>query len=410
MRTRLGDAVHGIAIGHSRLNRLKEAEFPRSVRRKGSIRIHEGRATVPRASAASEPDDSPKIAASHVTSRIAATRCRKRAVHSQSNAINRSLTINNHLGSCWEHTSKNQQNAPVTIATRPPRHSFRFRGRNFLALVLKPEQPLTAWFAELDEWLGRSPGFFTGKPLILDLAGLGFARADIAALIEELRGRAIRILGIEGADPATLDDALPPLLTGGRTSGSVEAIEAVDAIARRAKAAKQTAKRGAEPAKDSAEPIKDSAEPAKDSAEPAKDPAEAAKSAPASAPPARVLSLLVETPVRSGQTIMNPDGDVIILGAVASGAEVIAAGSIHVYGTLRGRALAGIYGAEGARIFCRRFEAELIAIGDHHKVTEDIDASLRQKPVQAWLSHNELKVASLDQTDKDKEAMKWRKS
>ena len=261
----------------------------------------------------------------------------------------------------------------MTIAARPPRHSFRFRGRNFLALVLKPEQPFPGWLEELDEWLTRSPGFFTGKPLILDLAGLTLARADIASLIEDLRKRTIRILGIEGADPATLDDALPPLLTGGRTSGSVEAIEAVEAVARRAQAAKEAAQGGAQPA-----------------------------------PPARVPSLLVETPVRSGQTIMNADGDVIILGSVASGAEVIAAGSIHVYGALRGRALAGVYGNAGARIFCRRFEAELVAIGDFHKVTEDIDAKLRQKPVQAWLADKELKVASLDQTDK--EAAKWRKS
>ena len=63
----------------------------------------------------------------------------------------------------------------MTIATRPPRHSFRFRGRNFLALVLKPETPRVAWLADLDQWLARSPGFFTGKPLILDLAGLDFA-------------------------------------------------------------------------------------------------------------------------------------------------------------------------------------------------------------------------------------------
>jgi len=267
--------------------------------------------------------------------------------------------------------------------------------------VLKPEQPLTGWFTELDEWLTRSPGFFTGKPIILDLAGLGFARADIAALIEELRGRAIRILGIEGADPAALDDELPPLLTGGRTSGSVEAIEAVDAIAKRAQAAKAGAKGAAAPAGGTPES-------AKGAAESGKGEAEAGKDAARSAGGARVPSLLVETPVRSGQSIMNPDGDVIILGSVASGAEIVAAGSIHVYGALRGRALAGIYGAEGARIFCRRFEAELIAIGDYHKVMEDIDAALRQKPVQAWLSDNELKVASLDQTDK--EALKWRKS
>ena len=119
-------------------------------------------------------------------------------------------------------------------------------------------------------------------------------------------------------------------------------------------------------------------------------------------------SLLVETPVRSGQAVINPDGDVIVLGSVASGAEVIAAGSIHVYGTLRGRALAGVYGSETARVFCRRFEAELIAIGGYYKVTEEIESSLRQKPVQAWVTGNELKIAALEQTDK--ETGPWRKS
>jgi septum site-determining protein MinC len=305
----------------------------------------------------------------------------------------------------------------VTIATRPPRHSFRFRGRNFLALVLKPEQPTSGWLAELDDWLTRSPGFFTGKPLILDLAGLDFSRDDIAGVIAELRNRSIRILGIEGTDPAILDDSLPPLLTGGRTSGSVEAIEAVEAVARRAQAAKEAATKeaaakeaaAAEAAKAAGEPAPTgSTEPAStDGAEPTQKPA-AAIAPDSTAAASRVPSLLVEAPVRSGQTIMNAEGDVIILGSVASGAEVIAAGSIHVYGALRGRALAGIYGNASARIFCRRFEAELVAISDFHKVTEDIEAALRQKPVQAWLADNELKVASLDQTDK--EAIKWRKS
>src|SRR5262249_60907544 len=87
--------------------------------------------------------------------------------------------------------------------------------------------PLHDWLAELDEWLARSPGFFGGKPLILDVAGLSFARDDIAAVIAELSNRSIRILGIEGADPSELDDTLPPLLSGGRTSGSVEAVGAI---------------------------------------------------------------------------------------------------------------------------------------------------------------------------------------
>ena len=58
-----------------------------------------------------------------------------------------------------------------------------------------------------------------------------------------------------------------------------------------------------------------------------------------------------------------PKGDVTVLGAIASGAEVVAGGSIHVYGALRGRAMAGADGNRDARIFCSRLEAELLAIG-----------------------------------------------
>ena len=257
----------------------------------------------------------------------------------------------------------------MTIATRPPRHSFRFRGRNFLALVLRPALPLSQWLSELDDWLGRSPGFFSGKPLILDLAGVSLEKAEIAELIADLAGRTVRILGIEGVEASTLDDTLPPLLTGGRTLGAVEVVEAVMPAQ---PAAGETPKSGQ------------------------------------AQPTSKVPSLLIETPVRSGQAVINPDGDVIILGSVASGAEIIAAGSIHVYGTLRGRALAGAYGSETARVFCRRFEAELIAIGEHYKVTEEIESHLRQKPVQAWLAGNDLKIAALDQTDK--ETGTWRKS
>jgi septum site-determining protein MinC len=269
----------------------------------------------------------------------------------------------------------------VTIATRPPRHSFRFRGRNFLALVLRPALPLTQWLSELDDWLGRSPGFFSGKPLILDLSGVSLDKAEIAKLISDLSGRTIRILGIEGVEASGLDDTLPPLLTGGRTLGAVEVAEAVTPAP---PASAETAK-------------SDQAQPATTTA-----------ITPLPSQASKVPSLLIETPVRSGQAVINPDGDVIILGSVASGAEIIAAGSIHVYGTLRGRALAGAYGSETARVFCRRFEAELVAIGEHYKVTEEIESHLRQKPVQAWLAGNDLKIAALDQTDK--ETATWRKS
>ncbi len=267
----------------------------------------------------------------------------------------------------------------MTIPTRPPRHSFRFRGRNFLALVLRPALPIAQWLSELDDWLARSPGFFSGKPLILDLAGVSLERPDIAGLIGELGERSIRIMGIEGVEASVLDASLPPLLTGGRTLGAVEVAEAVSPA----------------PANAAEAPKPDAAKPA-------------GAIAPLPSRARQGPSVLIETPVRSGQAVINPDGDVIVLGSVASGAEIIAAGSIHVYGTLRGRALAGAYGNETARVFCRRFEAELVAIGEHYKAIEDIESPLRQKPVQAWIVDNELKIAALEQPEK--ETGTWRKS
>jgi septum site-determining protein MinC len=91
--------------------------------------------------------------------------------------------------------------------------------------------------------------------------------------------------------------------------------------------------------------------------------------------------------VRSGQSVIFPSGDVTVIGSVASGAEVVAGDSIHIYGTLRGRAMAGSTGNARARIFCRKVEAELLAIGDRRSLQDrrDIDASLRSRPVQVWL-------------------------
>ena len=81
---------------------------------------------------------------------------------------------------------------------------------------------------------------------------------------------------------------------------------------------------------------------------------------------------------------------------VGAGAEVIADGSIHVYGALRGRALAGAQGNGKARIFCREFLAELVAIAGHYKVLEEIPKDLRGKPAQVWLDGDELKIVALD--------------
>jgi septum site-determining protein MinC len=112
--------------------------------------------------------------------------------------------------------------------------------------------------------------------------------------------------------------------------------------------------------------------------------------------PAEPASLLLDSPVRSGQSVYFPAGDVTVLGSVGSGAEVVAGGSIHIYGTLRGRALAGTSGNRQARIFCRKIEAELLAIDGFYRTIDDLDAKLRDRPIQAWLDGEALKIAALD--------------
>ncbi len=100
--------------------------------------------------------------------------------------------------------------------------------------------------------------------------------------------------------------------------------------------------------------------------------------------------------MRSGQAIFFPNGDVTVLGSVASGAEIVAGGSIHVYGTLRGRAMAGVSGDnKRARIFCSKIEAELLAIGGYYRTIDDLDEKLCARPAQAWLDGETLMISAL---------------
>ena len=134
-------------------------------------------------------------------------------------------------------------------------------------------------------------------------------------------------------------------------------------------------------------------------AAPAPAPAEAPQRREASAPPAAPVAspgLIQSAPVRSGQQVYADNRDLTVLTSVGAGAEVIADGSVHIYGPLRGRALAGAQGNEKARIFCREFHAELVAIAGHYKVLEDIPKDLRGKAVQAWLEDGQLNIAALD--------------
>lgn len=223
------------------------------------------------------------------------------------------------------------------------RQQVRMRGRSYVAFVFSPVVPIVSWLAEIDATLAKSPGFFTGKPVVLDLAAVDLSQAAIAHLVGSLSERDIRILGIEGVDESKLGVNMPPLLTGGRAC----AITHVEP---------QT-------------------------------PAKTKGKSP---------SLLLESPVRSGQSIVFAEGDVTVLGSVGSGAEIVAGGSIHVYGTLRGRAMAGINGNASARIFCQRIEAELLAIDGYYQTADDIADSLRNRPAQAWLEGEMLRITPLN--------------
>ena len=113
---------------------------------------------------------------------------------------------------------------------------------------------------------------------------------------------------------------------------------------------------------------------------------------PVSAPPS--IAKVVKT-VRSGQQLVNPEGDVVVLGNVGQGAEVLAKGSIHIHGSLSGRALAGIDGDQHANISCSKMQAELVAISGQYLVSEDTPQQHWQKACYISLSDDGLNIESI---------------
>jgi septum site-determining protein MinC len=228
----------------------------------------------------------------------------------------------------------------------PTPQLVRMRGRSYVAFVFSPVVPIVGWLEEVDATLARSPGFFVGKPVVLDLSAVELSQSGIAHLLGNLEQRHIRVLGIEGVDADHLTASMPPLLTGGRPTVLIQN------------------------------------EPKKVDAKPEAKP--------------KPNSLLLESPVRSGQSIVFTEGDVTVLGSVGSGAEIVAGGSIHIYGALRGRAMAGVNGNPAARIYCQKIEAELLAIDGYYQTAEDIDANLRNQPAQAWLEGDIMRITPLN--------------
>ncbi len=105
--------------------------------------------------------------------------------------------------------------------------------------------------------------------------------------------------------------------------------------------------------------------------------------------------MLIDKPVRSGQQIYARDTDLIIMGPVGPGAEIIADNNIHIYGPLRGRALCGVSGNTSTRIFCSSLEAELVSVAGNFRMLETIPEELRGKPAQIWLDNDKLNIEPL---------------
>ena len=114
------------------------------------------------------------------------------------------------------------------------------------------------------------------------------------------------------------------------------------------------------------------------------------------APPLVTLGMTVDRPVRSGQQVYAKNGDLIVLSQTSAGSEIMADGSIHVYGPLRGRVLAGVKGDKTARIFCRSLEAELIVIAGCYQLLDESKTDLKGKPAMIRLEDEKLIIESLD--------------
>lgn len=299
----------------------------------------------------------------------------------------------------------------MTFAAPLHNKSIRFRARSFVAFTLTPEAPIADWLEGLDRWIANSPGYFAGRPVVLDLNTLQPGPEEIGALVGVLGSRGIRVYAIE-LEGAELGPELPPLLAGAKEATAegllgraarkarAEELEAT-AEARVAEETIQVAQAEAPQAGQAeAAPIEMSAD---EPVDPELARLEAVRIEPAQAEPGRAVerhepsagTLMIKAPIRSGQSVFHPHGDVIVLGSVASGSEIVAGGSIHVYGTLRGRAIAGSEGNISARIFCRKNEAELLAVDGWYTTAEEMEGVSRGKAVQAFLDNDALCVVPL---------------
>ncbi len=245
------------------------------------------------------------------------------------------------------HSQQAKQDPAKRVTSLKP---FEIRGRFFTAVAVHLNGPADqAFYEALDRQIGQTPQFFDSAPIVLDLQqASGFRSAEeIGLLVAQLRARKLLVFGIQHGTEQQMQAAI--------SAGLIPMSGGKDKPLER--------QRPMRPRPETATP-----------------------SAPAP------VSRLITEPVRSGQTIFADRGDLVVVGPVSSGAELIATGNIHVYGTLRGRAMAGVNGDHAARIFCHSLDAELLAIAGLYRTSDDLPAEMRKRNVQAYLQDDVLRI------------------
>lgn len=235
-----------------------------------------------------------------------------------------------------------------------PHDALELKGSALAVVVLhlKSSDPRVL-YPQLEEVIDEAGSFLSRAPLLIDVASLDdTAREglDFAYLARYLRGAGVMPVGVQGAQPGLQNAIANTGLLWLPGKGS------------------QSAAAGNAPKRETTEPItRPEPKPERNSAAPKAETGKCRTAEPAAVPP-----LVITRPVRAGQQINAAEGDLIVMGPVNTGSELFAAGNIHVYGPLRGRALAGVNGDTSARIFALQGNPELLAIAGEYVVNEEL--------------------------------------
>ena len=228
---------------------------------------------------------------------------------------------------------------------------FQIRGQLHAFLALRLIAPSDdRFFPKLQSVIAATPGFFRYAPVVLDAAPVVDQEPpDLAEFVRRLREHELVPIGIQNGSEAWNRAAV---------DASLGVLPAAWGAHRE--------RREPPPATAAAEPVR-----------------------------RHRPSLIVSEPVRAGQQIYAENGDLVVLALVSPGAELLADGHIHVYGTLRGRAHAGLGGDEGARIFCQSLEAQLVSVAGSYLVSDEIDETFHKRRVQVRCHQRSLVIEPL---------------